>query len=139
VSAHLAGLFTMNAFQPSKPPLQPIEQRRVTPRPKRRLRQRSYQVMALETTAKIGVNLVISAAAISALVELLPHHWSQQEKLRAIRVDVKQMQERVYRLQAEFTRNFDPRQAKMIMQQQGYRFDPNQLQVVIRKNTTKDE
>lgn len=127
----------MNAFQPSRPPLQPIEQRRVTPRPKRRLRQRSYQVMAVETTAKIGVNIVISAAAISALVQLLPYHWSQQEKLRAIRVDVKQMEERVHDLQAEFSQNFDPRQAKSIMQEEGYRFDPSQRRVVFPKNTTE--
>ncbi|MGH8002989.1 MAG: hypothetical protein ACREPR_27030, partial [Brasilonema sp.] len=95
----------MNAFQPSRLPLQPAQQRRITPRPKRRLRQRSYQVMALEATAKIAVNLVISTAAVSALTQLLPYHWSQQEKLRAIRIDVKQMEERVYGLQTEFSRN----------------------------------
>ncbi|KAF3890254.1 MULTISPECIES: slr1601 family putative cell division protein [Nostocales] len=129
----------MNAFQPSRPPLQPIEKRRVTPRPKRRLRQRSYQVLALETTVKIGVNIVISAAAISALIQLLPYHWSQQEKLRAIRVDVKQLEGRVYDLQAEFSRNFDPRQSKTIMQEQGFRFDPSQRQVVFPKNYTEVE
>ncbi|WP_017316974.1 slr1601 family putative cell division protein [Mastigocladopsis repens] len=129
----------MNAFQPSRPPLQPIQTHRVTPRPKRRLRQRSYQVMALETIAKIGVNLVISGAAISALIQLLPYHWSQQDKLRAIRIDVKQMEERVYQLQTEFSRNFDPRQANMIRQEQGYRFDPNQRQVVFQKDMTEIE
>ncbi|MUG93378.1 hypothetical protein F7734_13450 [Scytonema sp. UIC 10036] len=129
----------MNAFQPSRPPLQPIEKRRVTPRPKRRLRQRSYQVLAVETTVKIGVNIVISAAAISALIQLLPYHWSQQEKLRAIRVDVNQLEERVDDLQAEFSRNFDPRQTKTIMQEEGYRFDPSQRQVVFPKNRTEVE
>jgi hypothetical protein len=87
--------------------------------------------MALETTAKIGVNVVISAAALSALVQLLPYHWSQQDKLREIRTEVKQMEERVNSLQAEFSRNFDPRQTKSIMQEQGYRFDPRQRQVVL--------
>ncbi|NMG10756.1 hypothetical protein [Brasilonema sp. UFV-L1] len=127
----------MNAFQPSRLSPQPAQQRRITPRPKRRLRQRSYQVMALETTVKIAVNVVISTAAVSALVQLLPYHWSQQEKLRTIRIDVKQMEERVYGLQTEFSRNFDPRQAKMIMQEQGYRFDPNQRQVVFPKDTVE--
>ncbi len=123
----------MNAIQPSRPPLQPIQRRRVAPRPKRHLRQRSYQVMGLETTVKIGVNVVISAAAVSALIQLLPYHWSQQEKLREIRTEVKLMEERVNKLQAEFSQNFDPRQAKSIMQKQGYRFDPNQLQIVLMK------
>ncbi|OUL33085.1 hypothetical protein BV372_17210 [Nostoc sp. T09] len=122
----------MNAIQPSSlPPLQPIQKRRVAPRPKRHLRQRSHQVMAVEATAKIAVNLAISAAAVSALMQLLPYHWLQQEKLREMRTEVKQMEGRVNILQAEFSRNFDPSQAKSIMQQQSYRFDPNQRQIVL--------
>ena len=121
----------MNAVQPSRPPLQPIQKRRIAPRPRRHLRQRSYQVMALETTAKIGVNVVISVAAASALVQLLPYHWLQQDKLREIGTELKLMEARVNGLQAEFSHNFDPRQTKSIMQQQAYRFDPSQRQVVI--------
>ncbi|MBC1239506.1 hypothetical protein VF14_14520 [Nostoc linckia z18] len=121
----------MNAIQPSRPPSQPIQKRRIIPRPKRHLRQRSYQVMALESTAKIAVNLFITAAAASALTQLLPYHWSQQEKLREISTEVKLIETHVNNLQAEFSRNFDPQQAKSIMQQQGYRFDPRQRRVVL--------
>ncbi|MCG6134374.1 MAG: hypothetical protein MET45_06890 [Nostoc sp. LLA-1] len=120
----------MNASQPSRPPLQPIPKRRVIPRPKRHLRQRSYQVMALETTAKIAVNLAISAAAVSALIQLVPYYSMQQDRLREVRTEVKLMEERVDSLQKEFNRNFDPHQANSIRQQQAYRFDPNQLPVV---------
>jgi hypothetical protein len=94
--------------------------------------------MVLETTVKITVNFAISAAAISALVQLLPYHWSQQEKLREIRTEVKLMEGRVNSLQAEFSRNFDPRQTKSIMEQQGYRFAPNQLPVVIVPQDSKE-
>jgi hypothetical protein len=121
----------MNAFQPSRPPLEPIQKRRVSPRPRRHLRQRSYQVMALETTVKIGVNVVISVAAASALVQLLPYHWLQQDKLREIGAEVRFMEGRVNTLNTKFSQNFDPRENKTIMQQQSYRFDPNQRQVVI--------
>lgn len=121
----------MNAVQPSRPPLEPIQKRRVASRPRRHVRQRSYQVMALETTAKIGVNIVISIAATSALVQLLPYHWLQQEKLREIGTEVKLMQARVNGLQTLFSRNFDPRETKSIMQQQSYRFDPSQRPVVL--------
>ncbi|WP_414564888.1 MULTISPECIES: hypothetical protein [unclassified Anabaena] len=120
----------MNASQPSRPPLQPIPKRRVIPRPKRHLRQRSYQVMALETTAKIAVNFAISAAAVSALIQLVPYYSMQQDRLREVRTEVKLMEERVDSLQKEFNRNFDPHQANSIRQQQAYRFDPNQLPVV---------
>ncbi len=121
----------MNAFQPSRPPIQPVEQRRTVPRPKRHLRQRAYQIMALETTAKVLVNTVISTAAVSALLQLLPYHWSQQDKLRTVRTEVKVMEGRVQNLQTEFSRNFDPGEAKSIMQQKSFRFDPNQRPVIL--------
>ncbi|MBD2294218.1 hypothetical protein H6G06_12115 [Anabaena sphaerica FACHB-251] len=121
----------MNAFQPSRPPLQPVKQRRSVPRPKKHLRQRSYQIMALETSAKITVNLVIVTAAVSALTQLLPYHWLQQDKLREISTEVKLMEGRVNTLRAEFSRNFDPSQANSIRQEQSYRFDPSQRQVVL--------
>jgi hypothetical protein len=121
----------MNALQPSRPPLQPTEKRRITPRPKRHLRQRSYQVMAMETIAKIAVNTVIASAAVSALVQLLPYHRVQQEKLREIGTEVKLMEGRVNNLQTEFNRNFDPRESKSIMQQQTYKFDPHQRPIVL--------
>ncbi len=129
----------MNAIQPSHPELQPIQQRRTVPRPKRRLRQRSYQIMALETTVKIGVNFAISAAAISALAQLLPHHWSGQEKLRQIRTEVKTAQERVNNLREEFSNTFDSRQANSIMQQYGNRIPSNKKQIVLTNNTTAAE
>ncbi|MDM9384513.1 hypothetical protein QUB80_27995 [Chlorogloeopsis sp. ULAP01] len=128
----------MNALQPSGTPLQPIPKRRAAPRPKRQLRQRSYQVLALETTAKIGVNVLVSAVAISALVKLLPFHQSQQEKLREIRTEVKLMEERVSKLQVEFSRNFDPSQAKTIMQEQSHRLAPNQRPIVLMKQETAE-
>ncbi|MEH2242954.1 hypothetical protein [Nostoc sp.] len=129
----------MNAIQPSRPPLQPIQKRRVIPRPKRHLRQRSYQVMALESTAKIAVNLAITAVAASALGQLLPYHWLQQEKLREIGTEVKLMEGHVNALQAEFSHNFDPQQAKSIRQQQGYRFDPSQRRVVLMNQERQED
>ena len=121
----------MNAFQPSRPPIQPVEQRRTVPRPKRHLRKRAYQAMALETTAKVAVNIIISAASISALIQLLPYHWLQQDKLREVRTEVKVMEGRVENLRTEFSRNFDPTEAKNIMQEKSYRFSSNQRPVVL--------
>ncbi|TAF03065.1 MAG: hypothetical protein EAZ77_17860 [Nostocales cyanobacterium] len=127
----------MNAFQPSRPPLQPVKQRRSVPRPKKHLRQRSYQIMALETSAKITVNLVMLTASISALTQLLPYHWLQQDRLREIRTEVKLMDERVNNLRSEFSRNFDPSQANSIRQEQSYRFIPSQRQIVLIDPDTK--
>ena len=123
----------MNAIQPSRPPLQPVEPRRVTPQIKsrhHRSRPRPYRVMALETTAKLTVNVVLCAAAVSGLVKLLPYYWSGQEKLREIQTEVKLTEGRVNRLQTDFNRYFDPQQAKSIMKEQSNRIDPEQRQVV---------
>jgi len=129
----------MNAIQQSRPPLESKPPRRqVTPRPKRHLRQRSQQLLGLETTIKIGVNVAISAAAISALVQLLPYHWLQQERLREIRTEEMQMQERVNQLQGEFSRNFDPRETKNLMQEQSHRYDPNQRKLVLMNPSVGD-
>ncbi len=129
----------MNAIQPSRPPLQPIQKRRVISRTKRHLRQRSYQMMALESTAKIAANLVITAVAASALTQLLPYHWLQQEKLREMSTEVKLMEGHVNGLQAEFSRNFDPQEAKIIRQRQGYRFDPSQRQIVLMNQDRRED
>jgi hypothetical protein len=95
--------------------------------------------MALESTAKIAVNLVITAIAGSALAQLLPYHWLQQEKLREISTEVKLMEVHVNSLQAEFSRNFDPQQTKSIMQQQGYRFDPKQRRIVLMNQDRQED
>lgn len=123
----------MNAIQPSFPSPQPIEKKPLTPRRKGNLRQRYYRVMAVEMSLKIGVNLAIAIVAVSALAHLLPYHWSQQEKLREIRAQEKRMQTNVNKLKADFSRNFDPHQTKTIMQEQGYRFAPNQRRVIWNK------
>ena len=129
----------MNAIQSTREEAQTIQQRLTIPRPKRHMRQRSYEVMALETTVKIGVNLAISAVAISALNQILPHHWSGQEKLRQMRTEVKTAQERVNKLRSEFSNTFDSRQASNIMQQQGNRIPSNKKRIILTNNTTPAE
>lgn len=128
----------MNAHQRPHPLRQSIQEQKISPRPKRHLRQRSYQIMALETMAKIGVNLIISVASVSALIHLLPYNWVQQQKLRGIRTEVKLAQGRVNSLQKEFSHNFDPQQAKSVMEQQAYRFDPSQRQVILINKDDKE-
>ena len=130
----------MNATQQSRPRIQPLEPRRVDPRPRRHRRIHPYRVQAFETTAKLAVNIVLSTAALSALVQILPYQWSQQEKLGEIQTEVKLIEGRVNLLQTDFSRYFDPQQAKSIMQEQSNRLDPGQRQLVLlHKATTQVE
>ena len=121
----------MNATQPSRPPLQPVETRRAAPKIKSRRRSLSYRAIALETSAKLAVNVVILTAAVSGLVRLLPLQWSQQEKLQEIQTEVKLTEGRVERLHTDFNRYFDPQQTKSIMNEQSNRVAPGQRPVIL--------
>ncbi len=127
----------MNALQKPRPPLEPVEQhrRQVTPQRKTRQRRRvnSYQGIAVENTAKLVVNVLLVAGAVSALVKLLPYHISQQAKLQEISTEVKLTESRVVDLQTDFNRSFDPQQAKKIMQEESNRVDPGQRPIFLLK------
>lgn len=127
----------MNAIQPDQP-LQPLEPRRV-PRTIRRTQRYSLGAVAGETTAKVVVNSVLCAAAISGLVQLLPYHLSQQTKLREVRAEVKRAEERVKSLRSDFNRSFDPGQAKSVMREQSSWVDPTQRQIVWQESGTKED
>lgn len=129
----------MNAFQPETPTRQSSPPRRMPLRNQRRQRRHSYQSVVGETTAKLAVNFVLSAAAIAGLAQLLPYHLSQQAKLREIRTEVTRTEQRLQTLRADFHRSFDPGQAKSVMQEQSYRVDANQHPVFFQEFTPKED
>lgn len=129
----------MNAIQPSIPPLQPVERRRTKPQTRRQQRRHPYRDAFVETTVKLTVNIVLSTAAIAAMTQLLPYHLSGQAKLQEIQGEVKRTEKRVVRLRTDFSRYFDPQQAKSVMQEQSHRVDPKQRQIVWLDNGTTDE
>jgi hypothetical protein len=118
----------MNAFQPSKPPLQPVKSRRVA-----RHRRYPHTATTLETTVKLSVNIILSVLAVYALVRLGKYNWSQQQKLQELRTEDERLEGRVTRLQTDFSRYFDPQQAQSIMQEQSDRLAPGQRPVVLVK------
>ncbi len=129
----------MNAFQPRTPTQQPVETHRMARRTQRRQRRHSYQAVVGETTARLAVNLVLCTAAIAGLVKLLPYHAYQQARLREVRTDVQGAEGRVKSLRADFTRTFDSRQSKSVMQEQSYRVDENQRPVVLKDSTPNED
>lgn len=119
----------MNALRLPQPPESPKSRRSRTP--KSSLRPQQNRVLAAEAIAKLGVNVVISGAAIAALVQLIPYSLNQQAKLKEIQAEVQTADTRVSRLKADFNRYFDPQQANAIVQEQTNRADPNQRLVVL--------
>ncbi|NET59447.1 MAG: hypothetical protein F6K47_25880 [Symploca sp. SIO2E6] len=102
-------------------------------------RRHTYGAIFGETTAKLIVNIMLCAAAFTGLSKLWPYHSSQQTKLREVRAEVKLTEERVKHLQEDFSRFFDPKQARSVMQEQSYRVDPAQRQVVWQEPEIVDE
>ncbi len=125
----------MNAIQsyPTIGQPEPSRRRRPLKSAQRLQKRHPYQGLAVETAAKLAVNLVLSAAAISTLLQLLPYQKTQQEKLQEIRAEVAKTEVRVNRLRSEFSRNFDPHQTKKLMEEMSYRVDPTQVQIVWKK------
>ena len=91
----------------------------------------SHWVVTAEVGAKVLVNGVLSAVAVTTLVNLLPHYLSQQAKLQEVQSEVQQTSAQVNQLQEEFIYTFDPQQARRVMQAQSGRVDPHQRQIVL--------
>jgi hypothetical protein len=123
----------MNALpQPLEPPnpvrQKPMSRRRL--RPKSKSYRYSNGAVAMELTAKIVVNTLLSAAALVTLVKLLPYQFSQQTKLHEVNMEVEEAQQRVNQLKENFRRNFDPQQSRKIMQEQSPKVDPQQRRII---------
>ncbi len=91
---------------------------------------RQHRLVAFETCLRLGVNVGLSAIALSTLVYLLPYRTAQAQKLKEVQGEVQQTEARVAQIQAEFSRNFDSNQVKAILQEQTHMVDPSQRVVV---------
>jgi hypothetical protein len=116
----------MNALQPPSRPPQP--RRRVSKR--RQKLQKPHQSIATETTTKLGVNLLLSFIAVTALVKLLPYNMAQQKSFEELQSKVGEVENRVESLQTDFNHHFDPKQSRSVMQQESTRIEPGQRQIV---------
>lgn len=108
-------------------------------RPQGAVQSSQVGAIALEASLKLGVNVVLSLAAFTALSQLLPYHFSQQTKLRELEMEVQRSQKRTSMQQMNFNRYFNVQSAKSLMQEQSYRVDPNQRQVVLTDGKVPDE
>lgn len=104
---------------------------RIQRRRSQKRRPAQHRWIATEITVKLAVNALLSAAAISTLVKLLPYQLSQQEKLREVRTEVLETERRVNQLRNHFSRNFDPSQTQRVMKEQTPRIDPNQRRIFL--------
>jgi outer membrane murein-binding lipoprotein Lpp len=129
----------MNALKHSSLPPHPGKPPRRAIRANRQKRWQTHQLTAAEVGVKLTVNTVLAIVAGVTLVRLVPHNLSQQSKLDALKVEVATLETRVNQLEADFTRQFDPQQAKSIMQEQSVRVDPQQRRIVWQRSLSSNQ
>ena len=131
----------MQAIRPVTTVHQPPVKRRHRPNPQAVQQRRSqrHSAIALEASIKLATNVLLSACVFSALVQILPHYRSTEEKLSQIQSEVKLTRERVVSEQTDFNRHFDPQQTASIMQEYSNRIAPGQRQVIWLEDYAADE
>ena len=118
----------MNALKyPEPTPVRkpPLKTRR------KKLPQRQPQgVVAAEIVVKVVVNTILSVAAITALIKLLPHHFSQQSKLDDVKQEVSRTEKRVQDLREKLEYTLGTGNEDEVMNLQTGLKDPNKLPIV---------
>ncbi len=89
----------------------------------------SQRALALESTVIIGVNLILTVAAISGLARMLPVQLAQHSRLQVLNEQVKLLSTRVSRLQEGLDRGMDPLQYQALIKEKFNYVPPNQIQV----------
>ncbi|MEO0406881.1 MAG: hypothetical protein AAF289_05975 [Cyanobacteria bacterium P01_A01_bin.135] len=91
-------------------------------------RQRQRGV-ALEMGILISVNLVVIAAASTAIVKLVPYNLAQRAKLGVLHAEVDDLAQRVDGLRQDFSRYFAPQRALATQRELGNLALPGQRPV----------
>lgn len=119
----------MYALKPPTPDQPPVRAKRVARRAKPSRRSHPHRAIAVETGAKLAVNVILSVVAVTALVQLMPYRSSQVGKIQELDAALKSTEFRVQNVQTRFQNFFDPYQARENMQQLTDRIDPMRRKV----------
>jgi uncharacterized membrane protein (DUF106 family) len=122
----------VRSAQPARqrPTVQPTRRAKTTPQRRQQQQQTQNRVLAIETSMKIAMNVVISGVALSTLFNVIPNRVAQQQKLQEVKTEVQVTEHRVNQLKTDFNRAFDPSQERQIAQEQTHFTDPNRTPIV---------
>jgi cell division protein FtsL len=113
-----------------RPTVKPVRRAKTTPQRRQQQQQVRNRVLAIETSMKIAMNVVIASVAVTTLFNVIPNRVSQQQKLQELKAEVGVTEQRVGQLKTDFNRAFDPGQERQIAQEQTHFTDPNRVPVV---------
>jgi cell division protein FtsB len=114
----------------ARPAAKPTRRSKTTPQRRQQQQQVRHRVLAIETSLKITVNMMIAGVAVTTLFNVIPNRVSQQQKLQELKAEVNVTEQRVNQLKTDFNRAFDPGQERQIAQEQTHFADPNRVPVV---------
>ena len=97
--------------------------------PKSSRRSNPYRGVTAEISLKLLLSWAIAIAAIASLLRLLPYHFSQQAKLKELRIQVAETDARVAKLREQLNSNFDPQKTQSLMEQYSSLSSPNQSRI----------
>ncbi|TAF57879.1 MAG: hypothetical protein EAZ61_00100 [Oscillatoriales cyanobacterium] len=83
-----------------------------------------------ESGLQIGFNVIVSVAAIGALVHILPERSPRNAALAQLEADVAEREGRVDRLRERFVYYFDPTQLQSIIREESQKIHPQQRPIV---------
>jgi hypothetical protein len=112
------------------PTVKPARRAKTTPQRRQLQQQTRHRVLAIETSMKIVMNVLISGVALTTLFTVIPNRVSQQQKLQELKAEVGITENRVNQLKTDFNRAFDPGQERQIAQEQTHFTDPNRTPIV---------
>ena len=92
------------------------------------------RAIAVESSVKLTINLLLAVIAVTAIAKLVPYHQERQARLGTLQESLAQAKEKNAKLRSQFNRNFDPAQASQIMQEQSGMGYPNQKKVIWTKS-----
>ncbi|MEN9241487.1 MAG: hypothetical protein Q6K55_04260 [Thermostichus sp. DG02_3_bins_51] len=84
---------------------------------------------AWEVVCRIGVNILLTTAAISGLHRLLPVQLAQYHRLQVLEQQIEVLKTRVSRLQEGVDRGMDPLQQEALIKERLNKVPANQIQV----------
>jgi hypothetical protein len=111
--------------------LKPLKRRRIVAKHKQ---QSSYFILAVESIAKLSVNVVLSAVGIAGLMQLIPYRNAQAVKLQELEAAVDASEHRLQKTRSMFSNVFDPYRATVTMQEQGNRIAGERKQIIFQNS-----
>ena len=93
-------------------------------------RERNQGIIT-ETVLKLFFSLMIGITGIISVIKLVPHHNTQQGKLKELRAQVKETEIRVFKLRKQLNRNFDPQQTQSLVEEYSALTTPDRIHVFV--------